>query len=144
MTSKLSTTISTERLGPGWYLIWVILMLLSGCFNEKAQLENFYFPKAEQVYVFNANDSIGREYWHIAPTDDRYDIAIYDGRFNLVQSLIERKYGNGINLERLDLAGMPVAIKSGFVFPFHKLDRREVLFYHISWNEKNPRVRSAI
>ena len=122
---------------------FILIALTSSCVDQHIKLlEPFYYPEKDQVFVFSSNDSIGKEYWALNTADDeKYEITIHDGHFNAMQTIVEKKYNNGVNLEYLIVDSVIAEVKSGFIFPFDEIDNTEVLFYHVSWTEnkgQNP------
>ena len=118
-------------------LLGVTIFTLASCTQQEGPLADYYFPMEDAVYVFSSNDSIGREYWVVKTDGEALRTTIYDGAFQLNQETIEKRYGNGINLERLTMTRqadkIDVDISSGYVFPFDEIDSSEVVFYQINW-----------
>ena len=117
-------------------LVVGLLLGLCSC-HKQATLQSYYFPSKHQVYVYSANDSIGKEYWEITPKQNGLSTIVYDGSLRKTQQSHESFYSNGVNLERLLLGGTDkqteAVIESGFVFPFDEIDSSEVVFYRIKW-----------
>lgn len=118
----------------------VVLITISSC-KDQSPLSPYYFPSEHQVYVYSANDSIGKEYWEISPHDRGLSTHVYGGDFRKSQESRESFYSNGVNLEELTLISNNNAhqatVESGFVFPYEEIDSSEVVFYRIKWNVNN-------
>ncbi len=119
-------------------VILLVCLSLYSCNSPEPPLQSYYFPKIHQVYVYSANDSIGREYWEIKPEGKTTLVTrVYSGSFVLKQESREEFYSNGVNLENLELIAsgekIPVDIQSGFIFPFNEIDYSEVVFYRVNW-----------
>ncbi len=117
-----------------YFIFACFLLSVFACEKDQRPLRDYYFPTRHQVYIYSANDSIGKEYWEIIPTDEGLKTNVYSGSLTLTQTSVETFYKNGVNLEQLTLQGGDAKINAGFVFPFDQLDSSEVLFYHVLWN----------
>lgn len=118
-------------------LVIIGAYLFLACSEKKKSLQSYYFPLADKVYVYSAQDSTGKEYWVTNMSgDDGLRTRVFNGKKELQQESHESFYSNGVNLESMILDGQSVDIESGFVFPFDQIDSSEVLFYRIKWQSE--------
>ncbi len=120
----------------GFNALAIILVALRGC-TYKEPLKPYYFPASDKVYVYSSNDSVGKEYWHITPTEKGIRTLVFNSERELTQTTDEKFYKNGVNLESLQLTNGKAEVISGFVFPFNEISDKEVLLYHIKWRDNS-------
>lgn len=115
-------------------LCWTCFLVIACGGDDSLVLRDYYFPLADQVYVYSAQDSSGVEYWVSEKVgEEGIRTRVYNGKKEIQQESQEKFYSNGVNLESMSLDGKPVEIESGFIFPFQELDSSEVVFYRIKW-----------
>lgn len=122
-------------------IIFLGLYLCTACNEKDKSLQSYYFPLADKVYVYSAQDSTGKEYWVTNMSgDDGLRTRVFNGKKELQQESHESFYSNGVNLESMMLDGQSVEIESGFIFPFDQIDSSEVVFYRIKWRSVSDSI----
>ena len=105
--------------------------------------DDFYYPKEDQVYVYQIDSFSALEYWSVSFQKDRYTTDIYSGEFDFEQTVIEKRLPSGVQVEKLTIyedkdeerQEIPVEIRHGDVFSFRPMASDEVLVYSAAWDQ---------
>ena len=130
------------------YVLLGLCLFCIGC-GEDLPLKKYYFPSdgSKLNYTYRTNEAEDN-HWLIETTKEGWHIRVYNDTMAMIQESMETAYINGVQQDQLRLFGdnqsIEVDIRSGFLYPYEKLDSLDVLVHHIQWAQEDEQAYQVI